>query len=140
MARSALFHHLEQTGRADVPLLVSIASPWGGNEAAGQAPGFIRRDLPPSFRDMAPSSTFLSGLFYEDPETRSRPRRLPPDVHYELWFARDDQTVPGHSSLRSAALEDAGWRTRPLPGGHADVIASPKAAEFLREALAEALD
>ena len=140
VSRAFLLKHEELGGDGDVPLFVSMASPWGGASAAASiesAPASLRDNLPPVFEDMAPDSLFNAGLFYQDPETRKTRRGLPKGTKYHLWFAREDQTVPSESSLIFPVQEDAGWRLRAIPGGHVDILKHERTSEFLNEVLGE---
>lgn len=140
VSRAFLLKHETLGGAADVPLFVSMASPFGGDTAAARletAPAAVRDRLPPAFQDMQPASAFIHGLFYRDPESRETRRGLPESMAYHLWFAREDQVVPNASSLVFPAQEDAGWRVRAIPGGHVDILRHERTSEFLNSVLNE---
>lgn len=149
LARSFILKHYARTHRKDVTLFVSISTPWGGHRAARRlwlVPS--RLGLPASFRDVAPDSEFIDGLFFEDADTTRMRRRLPTHVSYHMLYgyrredARSgpsgDGVVNLSSGTRLEAQEEASSQ-RALDYGHADILQSAEAAEFLRETLAQAI-
>lgn len=81
-------HRIKRSGY--LKLLVTLATPWGGHEAAQKgvdnAPVVV-----PAWRDMAPGSAYLEAL---------QASTLPPDLPHHLMFAF------GGSSLMTAAAND----------------------------------
>ncbi len=143
VARGFVLQHHDTSGRATVRTFVTISSPLGGMESAGQgvarSPIVVR-----SWYGLAPGSPFLEGLFYKDPETRAMRRRLPEEVTYHMLFGfkgggtsgSSDGVVPLVSQLRPEAQEEA----RSLRGydeNHTSILRSPAVSARLTEILAE---
>ena len=116
VARAAIQKIYESTGRAGVDVFVSISTPWGGDELAGKA---VDHDaaVVPSWRDMAPDSPFLTGLFYADSQNVRVRRLVPGHVTCYLVFtylrnshapgASGDGVVTVASELRPEAQDEA---------------------------------
>ena len=92
VARQALLELADSTGTWQSGLLVTIATPFGGDLNAYRAER-APVELPPVFLDMRPSSDFLRNLFYRDADGKAL-RRLPRGVKTDLLF--------GFSMRRSA--------------------------------------
>jgi hypothetical protein len=128
-----------------VTLFVSIATPWGGQadaRLAWLAPAGL--DLPPSFRDIAPGSSFIEGLFFEDPDTRRVRRRLPPEVSYHLvyGFRRAERSAgpsaDGVVELSSGArleVQEEARSQRAFDHAHAEILRAPELVAYLNEIL-----
>jgi pimeloyl-ACP methyl ester carboxylesterase len=146
VARAFILRYLEHGERSDIPLFVTIATPWAGHKSAElgvkYAPAVVH-----SWVDMAPDSRYLREIFYQDPDTRQRRRSLPGSVAHHLLFgfnrnsasfgASDDQVVTVISQLRSEAQTEA----RRLYGfdlSHSAILESPDVASLLNEILATA--
>ncbi len=117
-----------------IRLFVSLSTPWGGVPSAASG----ARSSPfviPSWRNIAPGSDFLAGLFFEDPAERRVRRPLPEEVNFYLLFGVGDETIPVSSAIRWEALRDARARW-PLPYDHTGILRSPEAAELIGEILA----
>lgn len=140
--------HCVRAGKPQIPLFVSISTPWGGHEAAETgvkyAPAVIR-----SWRDVAPNSDFLRQIFYEtDPKTRQvRRRPLPEHMSHHLLFGfKRNDLLPGvsgdavitlASQLRWEAQQDA-ERIYGFDCSHTGIITSPDVSELLNRILAHA--
>ncbi len=148
VARSFILKQRAGRARGDVTLFVSVATPWSGQAAARFArlvPAGL--DLPPSFRDVAPGSAFIEGLFFEDPGTRRGRRRLPPEVSYHLVYGfrraesslgpSADGVVQLSSGARLEAQEEARSQ-RAFDYGHAEILRSPELVAHLGALLARA--
>lgn len=106
VARNMILEQSETEQKKLYTLFISISTPWNGHKAAANA-----KNLPNplySWVDMAPSSEFLTQLFY----TESLNRHLPPYTAHHLIFTyltgqADDGTVSIESQLRSEAQGDA---------------------------------
>jgi pimeloyl-ACP methyl ester carboxylesterase len=144
VSRAAIQKIYESTGREDVDVFVSISTPWGGDELAGKA---VDHDsaVVPSWRDMAPDSPFLTGLFYADsPNVRVR-RLVPVHVTCYLVFtylrnshapgASGDGVVTVASQLRPEAQDEA-TRIFGFDEDHASVLSSPQVAATLNDLFA----
>lgn len=115
VARAFVLRHDASRG-ADIPLLVTISTPWEGHTAAqmgvDRAPAVVR-----SWFDMAPGSPFLTQLFYTDRDGERIRRTLPAGVAYHLVLSfrrnsasfgpSDDQVITVASQLRPEAQEEA---------------------------------
>jgi pimeloyl-ACP methyl ester carboxylesterase len=120
-----------------VPLFVSISTPWEGHAAADA--GVERSPVVlPSWRDMAPSSVFLSTLF----ETA-----LPQAVEFHLLFGFEghrrfrrtgginDGVVSVASQLAPPAQRDA-RRLHGFPSNHTEILRNPEVSKVLNALLA----
>jgi pimeloyl-ACP methyl ester carboxylesterase len=146
VARAAILDYEQRTGRDDIRLFVTISTPFGGDARAAEGlemPEFL--PMPPSFRDMASSSAFLAGLFFEDPETRRQPRRLPPHVAHHLLFGYDNggSGVSGDGVLTletmlPAAVQAEARSWRAVNADHTGILRDPAALDFLVETLERA--
>lgn len=139
VARQALLNHPRAAQEAEVPLFVTIATPWGGHRAAQ-----IGVDYAPtavySWIDMAPGSRFLRELFV-DAGTAQR-RRLPPGISHHLLFTflpteSGDGTVSLASQLRPEAQEES-TRLRGFQQSHEGVLADPAAMALIGRLLESA--
>ena len=133
VARGLIQRQVATTRDVEMPLFVSISTPWGGHKAAGRAldsPIVVR-----VWRDMAPQSDYQRDLF-------SRP--LPQGMRHHLIFtyglgARDldessDGAVTVHSQLISAAQRDA-LRLHGFDASHVGVLEDPEVSALLNDIL-----
>jgi len=133
VSRSFILEHHERVREDPVRLFVSISTPRGG--VASAAKGVEQSPIVvPSWNDVAPKSEFLGALFFEDPAARTTRRHLPAQVHYELLFGVQDQTISLPSAVRWEALREAEDRW-PLPYDHTEILRSPEASTLLQEIL-----
>lgn len=132
VVRQALLNSSAWGQGLDIPLFISIATPWGGHAAAQ-----IGVDYAPtaaySWIDMAPDSNFLRELFV-DAGTAQR-RRLPSVISHHLLFTflpteSGDGTVSLASQLRPEAQEEA-TRLRGFQQSHEGVLADPAAMAII---------
>jgi pimeloyl-ACP methyl ester carboxylesterase len=143
VSRGFVLQHHDTSGRDAVRMFVTISSPLGGMESAGEgvatSPIVVR-----SWYGLAPGSPYLEGLFYSDPDRRSTRRRLPEQTAYYMLFGfkggglsgSSDGTVPVASQLRAEAQEEA----RSLRGydeDHTSILRSPAVTTRLNEILNE---
>jgi len=137
VARAYLNDHSGRPRSYRVQPFVSIATPWAGHAAAEA--GVARSPVViPSWRDMAPSSHFLQGLF-EPP--------LPEGLDHHLFFSfegnrrrgaggTNDGVVTVASQLSPAAQAQAG-KLVGFAENHTSVLRSTRTAEALNAALRE---
>ena len=116
VSRGLLLNYDETQHAAEIPLFITIATPWGGHKSAESgvkhAPSVVR-----VWYDMVPDSAYIRGIFYSDPQTRQRRRTLPPTLTHHLLFTfkrdsssfgeSDDRTVTVASQLYAPAQQDA---------------------------------
>ncbi len=121
IARKGIIDYTNGTERNDIPLFVSISTPWGGHPAAKlgveNSPVVI-----PSWRDMSPGSAFLNDLWSE---------ALPDSVEYHLLFSfkgessfvmgNNDGAVTIESQLDKRAQGEA-TRTYGHNSGHTEIL------------------
>jgi pimeloyl-ACP methyl ester carboxylesterase len=166
VSRSLLFHYLGEDERTDVPLFVTISTPWGGDDRAikGVESSPI---VMPVWRDMASNSQFLKDLFWkaegieqpEEPPEGSAflflreddarvPRVLPKAVAFHMMFSirgksRGDLSTDGSvtvaSQLRIAAQHQA-ISELGLDYSHAGILRSDEARQRLNALLDEYAD
>ncbi len=141
VARSFILKHSAQRARPSLPVFVSISTPWDGHAAAQQgvehAPVVVY-----SWRDVAPGSDFLAGLFFGDPA--SSRRHLPESISHHLLFGfrrgglgagpSGDGVVTVASELRSEAQEDA-VNVRGFDEDHVSILRSPRVSAYLTDVL-----
>ena len=137
VARGFVLRHHQTSAKDPIRMLVTISSPLGGMVSAGKgvekSPVVVR-----SWYGLAPGSTYLDGLFYEDPEKRMHRRRLPDQVAYHMLFGfkgdSGDGVVQLVSQLRPEAQEEA-LSVRGYDETHAGILASPAVAAHLNDIL-----
>jgi pimeloyl-ACP methyl ester carboxylesterase len=146
VARGFVLQNLQGSWRSEIPLLVTIATPWGGHRSAElgvrYAPAVVR-----SWFDMAPDSRYLRELFYQDPDTPDKHRRLPPSVafHMLITFNRNsrsfgesgDRVVTVASQMRTEVQREA-RRIYGFDLTHTGVLEDDEVAKLLNEILAGA--
>jgi len=146
VSRGFLLHNQTDTRRADIPLFVSISTPWGGvaSAAAGveYAPAVVR-----VWNDMAPGSAYLRDIFYRDPDKLAQHRPLPAQTLHHLVFGfqrngrsfgeSDDRTVSVASQLYPPAQEDAA-RLYGFDATHMGILETPEVWRLVNRLLVEA--
>jgi pimeloyl-ACP methyl ester carboxylesterase len=146
VSRYFILRNLEGSQHAEIPLFVTIATPWGGHRSAElgvkYAPAVVR-----SWYDMAPGSRYVRELFYREPDTLHKRRPLPQSVafHMLITFNRnsasfgesDDRVVTVASQLRTEAQEEA-RRIYGFDLTHTGVLHDQAVAKLLNEILAGA--
>lgn len=146
VARGAILDYARDTRRSDVGLLLSLATPWGGESSAVHADR-ARIELPRSFADMSPTSDYLREIFYLD-EARTQPRPLPAgvDFHMIIGFhmsrARDEAN-DGRVAVASQALPEAQEQAasvRAWDHDHAGILHAPEVVERMNRLLRERFD
>jgi pimeloyl-ACP methyl ester carboxylesterase len=126
-----------------VRMLITISSPLGGMASAGagveDSPIVVR-----SWYGLAPGSPYLEGLYYDDPATRTKRRRLPQHVPWHVVFGfrgggragSSDGVVTLASQLRLEAQEEA-RSVRGYDETHTSILESAAVAARLAEVLAD---
>ncbi len=136
IARALILDYNERTRDGDVALFVSISTPWGGDRTAGLGVRLTpeSRATWAAWRDLAPNSEFLRGLFLTTSSGQEAPRRLPPGVAYHLVFGHPDAVVPPESALWLVQHEEA--PVRRFPAGHVEILESPETIAWVNQLLA----
>jgi hypothetical protein len=98
--------------------------------------------------DMAPGSPYQRALFYEDPETKGTPRKLPQGTPHHLLFTfkqgsfamgeANDGSVTVASQMQREAQHDA-TRLYGFDETHTGVLQSAQASELVNDLLQEAI-
>lgn len=107
VSRSLILQHANLGGSVDVPLLLTISTPWGGHQSAEKG---VKRSpvIVECWIDMAPSSDFLENLFRHegDPNT---PRTLPDQTAFHmLWgYGGPNNNTDGVVTIASQQLAEA---------------------------------
>jgi pimeloyl-ACP methyl ester carboxylesterase len=146
VARGFILRYLEAAQHGEIPLFVTLATPWGGHQSAARgvryAPAVVR-----SWYDMAPDSRYVREIFYQDPDTLQRRRTFPRSLAHHLLFAfnrnsasfgaSDDRVVTVASQLRAEAQREAS-RLYGFDLTHTSMLEAPEVAHLLNEILASA--
>lgn len=147
VSRGFLLRNQTETQRADIPLFVSISTPWGGVPFAAtgvkHAPTVVW-----VWYDMAPRSAYLRQLFYRDPDRITEHRSLPPETTHHLLFGfqrdslslgeSDDQVVSVASQLYPGAQQDA-VRLYGFDATHEGILEKDMVSRLLNQLLVEAI-
>jgi hypothetical protein len=140
VSRGFLLRYQESGGGAATPLLVTLATPWGGHRGAElgvrTAPVVVKVWI-----DMAPGSEYQRALYYKDPATQ---RRLPQNTPHHLLFTfkqgsatfgeANDGVVAVASQLSREAQRDAA-RLYGFNETHMGVLQSEEVSALLNELL-----
>jgi pimeloyl-ACP methyl ester carboxylesterase len=135
VSRGFIQRHYQSSRSTEIPLFVSISTPWGGHAAAASgvksAPVVVE-----VWHDMAPGSEYQR-------EVLGRP--LPPGMQHYLLFTfqrnsssfgqSDDQGVSVASQLARAAQNSAA-RSYGFDDTHMGVLTDPEVSALLNELLA----
>lgn len=115
VAREFILRNAE-AGGVDVPLFISLATPWRGHSSAQYGVKYAPNPVY-VWEDLVPRSRFLQGLFFRDPDHLQQPRRLPEATEHHLLFgfnrkensfgASGDGTIDLISQLHPEAQRDA---------------------------------
>ncbi len=132
IARDSILHYTENTDKNLISLFVSIATPWNGDNAAQLAADHSPVTVS-SWLDMAPSSQFLSQLFYTN--SKLHPRRLPSTIYHHLIFTfllneSGDSVVSLESQLRQEAQNNA-TRIYGFMQSHTGILEDTKTSDLL---------
>jgi pimeloyl-ACP methyl ester carboxylesterase len=135
VARGFVLRHAESSPNTQIPLFLSVSTPWGGHKAAGAA---IDNKFPmvvEVWRDMAPGSAYQKDVL-------SRP--LPAGMQHHMVFTyqrnsssfgeSDDQGVTVSSQLALPAQSKA-VRLYGLDETHVGVLRDPLLSKMLNELL-----
>ncbi|HEX7811667.1 MAG TPA: alpha/beta fold hydrolase [Burkholderiales bacterium] len=116
-ARGFILRHKSLAPRVEIPLFISLSTPWAGHKGASygveMSPAVVR-----VWYDMAPGSEYLHSLYYSDPQTRKVRVTLAPGTAHHLLFSfkssstvaigeANDDTVTVSSELLWDAQRDA---------------------------------
>ena len=136
VARGFILRHALTSSSGEIPLFVSMATPWDGHDGASFGVKYspVVVDV---WRDMAPGSDYLQSLF-DVP--------LPKETKFHLLFAfrrnsasigeSDDRTVTVASALAVGAQRDA-VRIYGFDDSHDGILEDPATSTLLESLLAE---
>jgi pimeloyl-ACP methyl ester carboxylesterase len=141
VSRAFLFDYLDEDKREDVPLFLSISSPYGGDDRAIKGV----EDSPiviPVWRDMASNSEFLKNLFWQS-DAPDEPRTLPEEVTFHMMFSfkgesRGDISTDGSVAVRSELRLEAQHQAKTQLGldySHTGILRSDEAKQRLNALL-----
>ena len=136
VSRGFIQRHQQTRNASDIPLYVTISTPWGGHKAAESgvrtAPVVVE-----VWRDMVPGSAYQRSLF-------AKP--LPPEMQHHMLFTyqrksasfgeSDDQGVTVASQL-AAPAQGAAVRLYGFDDTHVGVLNNPEVSKLLNELLAK---
>jgi pimeloyl-ACP methyl ester carboxylesterase len=138
VTRSFVLRDFEASRSKAIRTYVTISSPLGGMESA--AAGVERSPIVVhSWRDIAPHSAFLDGLFFHDVPQDTERRRLPAHIAYHMLYGTKGESGDGVVSLESALRKEAqeeAKSVRSFDEDHTSILSSAPAAAFLNEVLA----
>jgi pimeloyl-ACP methyl ester carboxylesterase len=139
IARDLVLNRSSHAG-VDIPVLITMSSPWGGVPSAGVgvrlSPWVVN-----SWRDIAVGSTYLSSLFFDG---AGGMRNLPTSTRHYLLFSyrkswssfglSGDAVTSVASQLLRTAQEQA-YRVYGFDVSHSEILASGGVSNLLDEAL-----
>jgi pimeloyl-ACP methyl ester carboxylesterase len=135
ISRGFILRHATTSDSGDIPLFVSMATPWEGHDGAILGVKYSPVVVP-VWRDMAPGSDYLRSLFDVS---------LPRETQFHLLFAfrrnsasfgeSDDETVTVSSALGTAAQRDAA-RIYGFDDTHDSILEDPATSALLQSLLA----
>lgn len=145
VSRGFLLRNQTDSRRIDIPLFVSISTPWGGvpfaAEGVKRAPTAVR-----VWFDISPGSAYLRDIFYADPDRQARHRPLPPGTTHHLLFGfqrdsrsfgeSDDRSVSVASQLYPGAQQDA-RRLYGFDATHEGILETAEVSALVNRLLAE---
>jgi len=138
VSRGFIQRHQRSRNAADIPIYVTISTPWGGHKAAESgvktAPVVVE-----VWRDMVPGSAYQQSLF-------AKP--LPPEMQHHMLFTyqrksssfgeSDDQGVSVASQLAAQAQSGA-VRVYGFDDTHVGILSNPEVSRLLNELLEKSL-
>jgi len=139
LSRDFLLRYQATTNRDTISTFISISTPWGGHRAADT--GVERSPVVVyTWNQMATSGDYIRSLFYEDPTTQERPRRLPLHMAHHLIFGFvDDSSSDGVVAIESELHPPAQAQAATIYGvkaNHTEILHH----EFTVERVAALLD
>lgn len=138
VARNFILKNVETSRHNLIPLFISIATPWNGQEAAKLGVQYLPHPVY-AWENIVPGSRYLTELFYM-PEKRLAARRtLPQEIAHHLIFTfsgneAGDGTVSLASELRLEAQEEA-TRLYGYQRTHMDVLTAPETLQTVNRLL-----
>jgi pimeloyl-ACP methyl ester carboxylesterase len=129
VCRGFILRNARSSSALSIPLFLSISAPWNGHAAANVGVRFspVVVDV---WRDMAPGSDYLNGLFST---------ALPHDTRHYLVFTWNDRKVSLASQLSAPAQREA-LRMFGFDNTHTGVLRDPAVASLLNELLDATFD
>lgn len=143
IARDLVLNESAHAG-VDIPVLITLSSPWGGLSSAGfgvrMSPVVVE-----SWRDIAVGSAYLSSLFVDG---EGGARNLPASTrHYLLFsyrkswtsFGRSGDAVTSVASQLPRTAQEQAYRVYGFDVSHSEILTSRGVSELLGEALRSTL-
>jgi len=145
VSRGFLLRNQTETRRLEIPLFISISTPWGGIKSAESgvkhAPTVVH-----VWYDIVPDSGYLRSIYYLDPEQKTRHRNLPTGTTHHLLFGfhrnsrtlgeSDDHEVSVASQLHPNAQREA-VRLYGFDATHEGILEKPEVAGLLNRLFTE---
>jgi pimeloyl-ACP methyl ester carboxylesterase len=141
VARGAILHYVEDTGRNDIPIFITISSPFGGDVRASRTAN-ARIAIPQSFKDMSPASDYLTWLFYENGD-REVPKALPAETEHHMIIGYRGSGEPyndGTVSIESQAhveTQEHATSLRVWNFSHVGILHEQRTADHIDQLLDE---
>jgi pimeloyl-ACP methyl ester carboxylesterase len=142
VARAMIFDYDQMSEKDDIPLFVTISTPWAGDSraASGVEDSPVVIDV---WRDMDPTSQFLKDLFWQ-PDAPDKPRTLPESIPFHMMFSvhgasRGDVSTDSVVSIASELRREAQDQAESLLGldyTHTSILRSPEVRKRLNALLA----
>jgi len=139
IARDMVLNQSAHAG-VDIPILITMSSPWGGIPSAGLGVRFSPVVID-SWRDIAADSAYLDSLFVD---ASGGTRDLPRSIHHYLlfsyrksWstFGRSGDAVTSVASQLLRTAQEQAYRVYGFDVSHSEILRSSGVAEVLDEAL-----
>ena len=145
VSRSFMFERRTIKRSRDVPVFVTIATPWAGHKAAAAGVKFAPAVVQ-SWYDIDPGSEYLRELFYTGKNTPPTLNPLPSGISHHLIFAfkrnsahvgeSGDQVVSVSSQMRWEAQRDAS-RIYGFDATHTGILKRSEVTELVNKLLTE---
>lgn len=140
VSRSLLLSHFSSDNEGEVPLFVTISTPWAGHSGAELGVDHSPVILD-SWRDLDPRSDFLRNLFWLD-EARTTRRELPEETEVHLlWsYGGPKDNTDGSVSIASQQRSEAQEASVSVTGydeNHDSILESEAVQKKLGELLQE---
>ena len=139
IARGFILRHADSSLAAEIPLFISISTPWAGHKSADLGVKYSPTVVD-AWRDMAPGSEYLCSLFAQPLPAETR--------HYLLFSFKRDSSSFGESNDRNVTVSsqlagDAQGQAvlvRGFDDTHEGVLHNAEVANVVNETLAQVFE